>query len=59
MALAWLQFRCVKCRWAVSLPMAWAKYKHSAALRCYDCRGRLRLVRPIPKALRPRHKRVS
>jgi DNA-directed RNA polymerase subunit RPC12/RpoP len=59
MALAWIEFRCSKCHWAVSLPVAWAQYRHSPALRCYECRGRLRMVRPIPKALQHRHRRPA
>jgi DNA-directed RNA polymerase subunit RPC12/RpoP len=59
MGIARLEFRCQRCRRAVSLPVAWAKYKHSPALRCYACRGRLRLVLPVPKPLRHRHRRVS
>jgi hypothetical protein len=59
MAIAWIDFRCATCASAVSLPLVWAQYRHSPALRCYDCRGRLRLVRPIPRPRRRRYRRVS
>jgi hypothetical protein len=68
MAFTWLDFRCATCASAVSLPLVWAPYKHSPALRCYDCRGRLRLVLPrkgsirgrlIPRPRRRRYRRVS
>jgi predicted SprT family Zn-dependent metalloprotease len=59
MAIAWCTYQCQRCHGLVSLPRLWAVYRHSPALRCYDCRGRLRLVQPVPRPLRRRHRRAS
>jgi hypothetical protein len=55
--IRWNTYRCRRCRWSVQLPAMWRV--HQRALRCWECRGGLRLVPSVPRPLRQRHRRVS